>query len=328
MAAKGHPRVLVNAQGEPVAAVRDRYVRRAENLKSHRPFLDALAAARAGWNDRYPTHRLPQRVDDIPEDLDPDAYSPFDPPPLVRRSTPPGPRLGVVPGYFLPTDREPTPAELTREAWSLCVNDWGDLKQRLCEAWWPPEWFPPTPFGRYGHPALKFVWACLYWKPCSLEAKQWIAQYPLRISYTSRDLFGIGPPMADPEVEYHRVLHETFRAGIRAASRTGEPITDAIIDREEETARAMAVRARSAAVAHESRRLTPYFAIFPGMTWRDWRAMERPAVDAAEERRPDALPAHWRVIARKLREDGMSANKIAFSLGISLSTVQRELRRR
>ncbi len=317
------------ASGKPEASasIRKRFVRRANELISHRPFLTDLDDAIAAWNAAYPRFAISAHRGYPPEDFDPAAAGFLYPPRLQKMMGDSRPTVLVDPDFFLPPDREPSRDDLRRVEAAKIPLVWVAIIEPLWSKWWPAERFPNWVVGKTLHPCQRFVTACLIWRPDFLVPDQWIEKHPARVSWTTADLSG-NDPKPDSEEVYYRTLYRHTMERLQVMIRAGEQITEELLSREAWAAHEDAKAARSQAIVDEVRTHYPYVWLYPGLNSTDWGALESAAVAAANS----VSDGHtngclsWQEHTRRLYEEKTSKKKIAFELGVSWGQVHNLLK--
>jgi hypothetical protein len=313
---------------ETVADIRDRFVRRAEYLKTHAPFLAALDAAIDGWNATDSQFPLSKQRAWMPDDVSPDVPGCLCPLALTPYANPESSYLIDPTVYdYVSQERELTEGEECAAAWAQVWWEWHHLLERLWLVWWPPEHFPTWPLGDTAHPAQRFISACLLWKPNSIDADEWIENQPLRIGCTVHNISGVGELTPNAEEAYYRTVYDETMERLRSCVRAGEAITAQVIEREERAAHEVAEQARVQAIGSLVDRRYHYVWLWPGMTAADWNALKSAALGVANAPGKTRAAVPWKTTAHEMAARGTPVAKIAHELGVPRSSVIDALKR-
>lgn len=272
-----------------VPTIRARFVRRAEALQDDPAFRRALDAVRSQWNRSFPRFRLCDRPYPPQSPCRPGTDLPL-PPTLVETLDGYNRRLAV--GQLTEKDR----------GLSVAVAAWREPVLTLCRDWWPESEFPNW-VGRFFHPAMRFVGACLIWDPQCVPV-EWIALEPIPIREFD---FDPDDPESHPETVYWKRLALALLRGLN----------------EQEAASAAAAAALAAA---ERRRATGqtirFVPLFPGMGDTDWVTLRARISELAH-----AQQVEQRRLARELHSQGEATASIACRLGVTERTIRNWLKR-
>ncbi len=287
---------------KPIAlpAIRDRFVMRARHLKAFPPFREMLERERAAWDARFPQFAIGRPS--LPPDETMAEYGPYFPayPPSLSRGIT---EINALSGK----ERREHP---DYDAICDAANEWLWLVLRLAKEWWPADVFPVWTTGGTGHPAGAFVSACLVWR-LQVVSENWIVKAHLAGPVAS----AYNPERGEhPTAVFWRAYATAMDEAYRAAAESGAAMGIEELRRLQRRAHDEANEREREASPKDIRDWFYYVPVYPGMTSTDWRAMEPWVIKGLDARfGPNPLARH----AKRLREEGLSARRIAIELGVS-----------
>lgn len=285
------------SQVAPPPSIRERFVARARSLSDDPAFSEAIDHARLEWKRDQPDLPL-----EILSDIKDYPQRSFGMDPFGD---------GVDRSYlYVPPTWAGDPFKLTSGRYP-----WEEMVLRLCSVWWPPEAYPNWLERQYIHPSQLFVSACLI-APIATISEGLILDLPLE------PFFVYGTPSSG-FMEFVGPL-----AFIQARAALEERFPD--MDFKPYFDQAWS-DAKAAYFENDERASRPRYLLqlYPGMPATD---LENAAKFIASK--VDDLPDYHRWPGHERRQEtihyyktqGFTNEQIALQLGISVSTVKRELR--
>lgn len=302
-------------------SVRRRVVNRGKFLMTHPPFLKEVARQAQAWDREHPAFAIGERMYPTEEKPPVGAICVY-PLPLIKVIDASNRRMNSRPHR---PDLGPEEQQLEDAAFTAAFL-WRTLVLELCQAWWPPEYFPNW-MGRHDHPAAMLVSACLLWDPKLFYpsfSQRWVSGQLL-----SPIGFVVDPRDHDkqPDVLRWRETYCEFARLIEDAVQQGRRVTAEFLAEAERAAWSAGATAAARAQPKGQRwGEGPWFVhLHRGITTSDWRELERRIFRDGEmpsRMIGERLEEH----ARALKARGESDRRIAGILGISTKAVSALLR--
>lgn len=311
-----------NWSAEAPASIRSRFVQRAKTLVTDQSFCRDLDHAISTWNETYPHLALSTKRGDAPDGACLSGQGYLYPPKLQALWGDWQPILLITPEFCIPPDREPTADDILAAQGAKVPIDWHNIVEGLWLKWWPAAYFPNWARSYTSHPCQEFIGACLIWNPLSLDPERWVERHPAKVSWTVCDLSGaIEKP--EPGEVYYEALYRRTMERLQVAIRSGEQITETVLEREAWAANEDAERARNEALQVWAATTFPYVWLYPGLNSADWRALESRAIAAANRGSNSEQNAvlGWKDHARRMYADDPNKSKIARELGVTWDQV-------